>query len=91
MSVNSDGDSESPSETEVCDLDGTALVNQQVLRLQISMKNTTLMTEQNSLKDLVGVALDQPRVHHLAGGDRGVEVLLQVHRQVLEDQVQPKK
>ena len=91
MSVNPDGDSEGPCEAEVGNLDGAALVDQQVLRLQISMKNATLMAKKDSLNDLIGVALDQPWIHHLAGWNRGVEVLLQVHRQVLEDQVQPEK
>ena len=43
------------------------------------------------MKDLVGVALDQHRVHHLSGRNRRVQVLLQVHRQVLEDEVEPGK
>ena len=47
------------------------------------------MTEEDPLDDLVGVALHQPGVHHLASWDRRVEVLLQVHRQELKDQVEP--
>ncbi len=89
MGVNSDRNSEGTSQAEVGDLDCAAFVDQQVLRLQIAMENATLVTEQDPLNDLVGVAFHQPGVHHLAGRDRGVEVLFQVHRQVLENQVQP--
>ena len=50
-----------------------------------------LVAEEDSLKYLVGVALDQHRVHHLTGRNRCVQVLLQVHREVLEDEVQSRK
>jgi hypothetical protein len=48
------------------------------------------VAEEHSLDDLIGVALDELRVHDLTGGDGRVQVLLQVHRQELEDQVEPK-
>ena len=89
MGVNSDWNSEGSSQSEVGDLDGAAFVDEQILRLQISMENSALVTEEDALDDLVGVALHQPRVHHLAGWDWRVEVLLQVHRQELEDEVEP--
>ena len=49
------------------------------------------MAEEHSLDDLIGVALDELRVHDLTGGDGRVQVLLQVHCQELEDQVEPKE
>ena len=42
VSVNSDWDSESSGQSEIRDFDGSVLVDQQILRLQIAMKNATL-------------------------------------------------
>jgi hypothetical protein len=50
-----------------------------------------LVAKEDSLKDLVGVAFNQHWVHHFSGRDRRVEVLLEVHGQELEYQVQPEK
>jgi hypothetical protein len=41
-----------PGKSEICDLDGAALVDQQILRLQISMQNPPLVAKQHSLDDL---------------------------------------
>ena len=46
-------------------------------------------TELTHLEQLVGVALDELRVHHGAGRGDGVHVLLQVHGEELEDEVEP--
>ena len=46
------------------------------------------MAEEHALQDLVGVALDQRLGDHLVLADGGVHVLLQVHREELEDEVQ---
>ena len=58
VSVNPNGDAESTGESKISNLDGTILVDQQVLRLQITMQHTSLVAEQDSLEDLVGVAFD---------------------------------
>lgn len=42
----------------------------------------------NYLEKLVGVAFDELGIHHLVLRDGRVQVLLQVHRQELEDEVQ---
>jgi hypothetical protein len=42
VGVNSDWNSESPRQTEVSDLDCAVLVDQQILRLQIAVKDSTL-------------------------------------------------
>ena len=53
------------------------------------MEDPPLVAEEHPLEDLVGVALDQRLGDHLVLADRGVHVLLQVHRQELEDEVEP--
>ena len=53
------------------------------------MEDPPLVAEEHSLEDLVGVALDQRLGDHLILADGGVHVLLQVHCQELEDEVQP--
>jgi hypothetical protein len=42
VGVNSDWNSEGPRQTEVGDLDCAVLVDQQILRLQIAVKDSTL-------------------------------------------------
>ena len=52
------------------------------------MEDSPLVAEEHALQDLVGVALDQRLGDHLVLADGGVHVLLQVHREELEDEVQ---
>ena len=56
--VNPNGDAESTGESKIRNLDSTILVDQQVLRLQITMQYTSLVAEQDTLEDLLGVAFD---------------------------------
>ena len=42
VGVDADGNSESPGQAEVGDLDGALAIDQQVLRLQVSVKNAAL-------------------------------------------------
>lgn len=53
----------------------------------LPVQNPPLVAEEHSLQQLVGVAAHQVGLHELAVLD-GVDVLLQVHGQELEDQVQ---
>ena len=42
VGVDADGNSESPGQAEVGDLDGALAIDQQVLRLQVAVKNAAL-------------------------------------------------
>jgi hypothetical protein len=57
MRVHTDGDSERSGESEICQFDDTIGVNEQILRFQISMQDSCLVTKKNCLQDLVCVAL----------------------------------
>lgn len=57
MSVHPDGDAKGPGETKVGKLDDTISVNQEVLRLQVSMQYPPFVAEQNALQNLVQVTL----------------------------------
>ena len=52
MRVHSHWDSECSGQTKVRDLDASVLVDQQVLRLHVAMKNSSLVTEQDALQQL---------------------------------------
>ena len=105
MRVDPHWDTEGPGQTEVCDLDGSVLVDQQVLGLEIPgeegrlrfkmiytgaipVEHPSLVTEEETLKKLVSVGLHQLGVHLSVLGDVRVHVLLEVHRQELEYQVE---
>ena len=67
--VDPDRNSEGSGQPEVGDFDGTGFVDQQVLRLEISVEDAALVAEEDALENLVGVALDQHRVHQLSAGN----------------------
>ena len=50
MGVDADGDTEGSRQSEVGDFDGAGLVDEEVLWLQISVKDTSLVTEQDGLR-----------------------------------------
>lgn len=52
MSVLSDGNADGPGESEVGHLDGPVRVDQQVLRLEVTMQHSTLVAETDRLADL---------------------------------------
>lgn len=85
--VVADRDAEGAAQAEVGDLDHAFLVDQQVLRLQIAVEDAAAVAEEHCGGDLVEIAAHQLRVHHFVRRQR-VHVLLQVHTQELEDQVQ---
>ena len=88
VGVNPHWDTEGSGQTKVCYLDAAILVDEKVLWLHVSVENSPLMAEQDPLEQLVEVALGQLRVHLAVLGDVGVHVLLEVHRQKLEYQIQ---
>ena len=88
MGVNPHWDSEGSGQTKVSYLDAAILVDEKVLWLHVSVKNSPLVAEQDALEQLVEVALGQLGVHLAVLGDVGVHVLLQVHGKKLEDEVQ---
>lgn len=58
MGVDPDGNTEGPSQAKVCQLDDSLVVNQEVLRFQVPVEDSTTMTEEDPLQDLVEVALE---------------------------------
>lgn len=85
MGVSLDWETESTSETEIGKLDHTILVDQQVLRLEVSVHHSVSMAVSCSLKDLVSEALDflrRKRTSYMA------HILLQVIFTILENQVE---
>lgn len=57
MGVDSDRNTESPSQPKVCQFDDPLIVDQEVLGLQVAVEDSTTVTEVNALQDLVQVAL----------------------------------
>ena len=57
MCVSSDGYTKCSPQSKICQFDGSLLVDEKVLRLQVSVEDTTRMTKHNALKYLVCVAL----------------------------------
>jgi hypothetical protein len=49
MGIHPDRDADGPGQAEVGDLDGAALVDEQVLRLQVAVENAPLVAEQDAL------------------------------------------
>ena len=45
------------SQTEVCNLDAAVLIDQKILRLQVSVEDPSLVTEQDALQNLKSVRL----------------------------------
>ena len=88
MSVDSDWDTKSSGQSEISNFNTTIFINQQVLRLHISVEDSPLVTEEYPLTQLVQVGLGQLSVHLTILGDVGVHVLLEVHGQELEYQVE---
>ena len=57
MGVCPERNTEGSSETEICELEVTVLVDEQVLRFEISMKDSMSVTVVESLDELEGEAL----------------------------------
>lgn len=109
MRIGSDRDTHHSCQAKVCQLDHVGLhIDEQVLRLQVSVEDASLVAVGYSLSDLNGVdgvirakdsemgsektnlveeASDDAGVHHLVLV-QVVEEALQVHREVLEDEVE---
>lgn len=106
MSVLTKGNAKGTRQTKVGNLDDTLVVEQQILGLQIAMNDTTRMTKDQTVENLLEIALEKITTfklrtaiiidfayfhkalfHILAVWDQ-VEVLFQVHRQKLENQMQ---
>lgn len=47
----------SPSQAKICQFDNSLVINKEVLRFQVTMEDTSTVTEVNALQDLVKVAL----------------------------------
>ena len=87
MRVGPDGDAERAREAEVGELEEVvALVDEQVLRLEVPVQDAVLVAEADPVEHLVQVELDEGVVLLEVGV--GVHEPLQVHVQVLEDQVE---
>ena len=57
VSVNSDWDSESSGQSEIRDFDGSVLVDQQILRLQITMNDSVTVKKVYTAQDLPNYVL----------------------------------
>ena len=71
MSVGPDWDAKGPAKAKVRQLDGAVLVDEQVLRLEVSVKHTPRVAEGDALQDLVGVALQARGIGGGEGRDEG--------------------
>lgn len=58
MGVDPHRDSKGSSQAKICQFDDTLVVNEEVLGLEVPVKDTTTVTEVYSLQDLVQVALN---------------------------------
>ena len=61
MSVNPYRNAKCPSKTKISQLDNSILVNEQILGLQVSVEDSSLVAKQNARKDLVQVALQMKK------------------------------
>lgn len=86
VSIIANRNAEWASQAEISNLDNAFLVDEQVLRLQIAMQDTTAMTEEHCGGDLIQIAANKLRIHHFLRG-QWVHVLLQIHWQELEDEI----
>ena len=85
VSVSFDGKTESASKTEISKFYDSILVDQQVLRLKVSMHHSVSMAVGGSLKNLIGETLHflrRKRTSHMA------HILLQVVLAILKYQVE---
>lgn len=57
MGVDPDRNTKGPSQAKVCQFDNSLVVDQEVLRFQVPVEDSTTVTEVNALQDLVEVAL----------------------------------
>uniref|UniRef100_A0A147BDZ8 Putative secreted protein n=1 Tax=Ixodes ricinus TaxID=34613 RepID=A0A147BDZ8_IXORI len=86
VGVHPDRDAEGPGQPKVGQLNVALLVDEKVLRLQISVEYPPPVAEQNPFQDLLQVALDYLCVHTLVLG-KCVKILFEIHRKKLEHQV----
>lgn len=57
VGVDPDGNTKSPCQPKVCQFNNALVVNEEVLGLEVPVKDTTTVTEVYALQDLVMVAL----------------------------------
>lgn len=58
MSVDSDRNAKGPRQPEIGQFDDSFVVDQEVLRFQVSVENSAAVAEVNALQDLVQVTLE---------------------------------
>lgn len=85
MSVSLDWETKGSSQSEICQLNVTVLVNEQVLRFEVSVHDSVSVAVGSSLQNLVGKLLDFMRRE---GTTDLSDVLLQIEVAVLEDQIE---
>lgn len=85
MSVSLDWETKGSSQSEICQLNVTVLVNEQVLRLKVSVHDSVSVAVGGSLQNLVGELLDFMRRE---GTTDLSDVLFQIEVAVLEDQIE---
>ena len=73
MGVARDGDAECSAQTQVCNLEGVgAVIHQQVLRLQISMHDSMLVTVSHTLEQLVHEVLHTKTLYMSLGRNQTI-------------------
>ena len=85
MCVGLNWETEGSSQTEICQLNISMLINQEVLRLQITMHHSMSVAIGCSLEDLISETLD------FLGWERSTDlphVLFEVIVTILEDQIE---
>lgn len=91
VSITLERNGEGAAKSQISDLeDAFVLVKQEILRLEVPMKNTVAMAVSNPLAELVKEALDErrrkgPRIGALAVG---IDKLLEIGVEILEDEVE---
>lgn len=81
------GDTEGPGKTKIAELELALLVDEEILRLEVSVENAILVAEGDAAKQLVHERLDRDIVQ-LPAVTFGVHVPLQVLVHILEDEHQ---
>lgn len=61
MCINTNGNPEGTSQPKVSQFDNAFVVYQQVLRLQVSMKNSSAVAKDYPLQDLIQITLEGKR------------------------------
>eukprot|EP00051_Salpingoeca_urceolata_P034199 m.23969 g.23969 ORF g.23969 m.23969 type:complete len:384 (-) comp7346_c0_seq1:76-1227(-) len=82
--VSTDGNAKRASEPKICELHGTATVNEQVLWLKVAVQHAVRVAKLDAKQQLVHVALDEHAVETL----RQVHVLFEILVEKLKHQVE---